>query len=109
MSRIRVTSPALPVFTITFSNSLDVGQPALQIDGVLEIHPRRRRRRADLARRDVLALLLQRLNHVLGVEASRLELVRVEPDAHRVLAGAENVDFADAGQTRQLVPDVIVA
>ena len=84
----------------------DIGEPALHIDGVMEVHTRRRRRRADLARCHVLALLLQGLNHVLGVEAARLELVRIEPDAHRVLAGAELFDFADAGQTRQLIHQI---
>ena len=72
----------------------------------LEIDAGRRRRRSDLPGRDLLALLLQRLHHVLRVQAARLELVRVEPHAHRILAGAENIDVADAGQARQLVPDV---
>ena len=38
-----------------------------------------------------------------GIEAARLQLLRVEPDAHGVLAGAEDDDVADAGQPRQLV------
>ena len=57
----------------------------------------RRRRRADLAGGDLLALLLQRLDHVLRRQAARLQLLGVEPDPHRVLPGAEHVDVADAG------------
>ena len=82
---------------------LDVAEPALQLDRVLEVDAGRRRRHADLARRDLLALLLQRRDDVLGVEAARLQLVRIEPDPHRILAGAEHVDVADAGQPRQFV------
>ena len=51
----------------------------------------------------LLALLLQRLDDVLRRQAARLHLLGIEPDAHRVLAGAEHVDVADAGQPRDLV------
>ena len=44
---------------------VDVGEPALHLDGVLEIDAGRRRRHADLAGGDFLALLLQRRDHVL--------------------------------------------
>ncbi len=37
------------------------------------------------------------------VEPARLHLVGIEPDPHRILAGAEHVDVADAGQPRDLV------
>ena len=43
---------------------------------------------------------------VLRHQAARLQLVRIEPDPHRILAGAEHRDVADAGQPRQLVLDV---
>ena len=85
---------------------LDVAEPALQLDGVLEVDAGRRRRHADLAGRHFLALLLQRRHDVLRVEAARFELFRIEPDPHRILAGAEHIDVADAGQPRQLVPKI---
>ena len=43
---------------------------------------------------------------VLRHQAAHLQLVRIEPDPHRILAGAEHRDVADAGQPRQFVPDV---
>ena len=84
----------------------DVGETAVNLDGVLEVDAGRRRRRADLAGGDFLALLLQRPHHVGGVEAARLQLVRIEPDAHRILAGAEDGDIADARQARKLVLEI---
>ena len=68
----------------------NIGETALDLDGVLEVDAGRRRRRADLTGRDLLALLLQREHHVGGVEAARIEFFRIEPDAHRILAGAED-------------------
>jgi hypothetical protein len=56
----------------------------------------RRGRCADLTRGDLRALLLQRLNHVLRHQPARLHFVRIEPNAHRILAGAEHDDIADA-------------
>jgi len=70
---------------------------------VLEGLAVRRRRHADLTRRHLFVLLLQRLDHVLGIQAAHLQLVGIEPDAHRILAGAEHQDVADAGQARNLV------
>ena len=45
-------------------------------------------------------------DHVLGHEAARLQLLRIEPDADRVLAGAEHGDAADAVEARDLVEQV---
>ena len=99
-------SPLLPVLTMMFSNSRLVVEPAGDVERVLELLARRRRRHADLAGGDLLALLLDRLDDVLRHQPARLQLVRIEPDPHRILAGAEHGDVADAGQARQLVPQV---
>ena len=63
-------------------------------------------RRADAAGRDLGVLLLQRGHDVAGVEALRCELDRIDPDAHRVLALAEDADLRDAGHAREVVDDV---
>ena len=80
-----------------------VAEPAHHVEGVLEGLAVRRRRHADLAGCDLLALLLQRLDDVLHVEPARLHLAGVEPDAHRILAGAEHGGVADAGQPRDFI------
>ena len=91
---------------MTLANSSGIGEPALELDRVLEVDAGRRRRHADLAGGNLLALLLQRRHDVLGVEAARFQLFRIEPDAHRILAGAEHIDVADAGKPRQLVLEI---
>ena len=88
------------------SNWLGVVEPAVDVQRVLERLSRRRRRRADLARGDLLALLLDRLDDVLRHQPAHLQLVRIEPDPHRILAGAEHRHIADAGQSRQLVAEI---
>ena len=80
-----------------------VAEPAGDVEGVLERLAARRRWRADLARRHLRALLPQRLDHVLGHEPARLHFVRIEPNAHRILPGAEHDDVAHAGQPGDLV------
>ena len=82
-----------------------VVEPAVDVQRVLERLARRRRRRADLARGDLLALLLDRLDDVLRHQPAHLQLVGVEPHPHRILPGAEHRDVADARQSRQLVAD----
>ena len=84
----------------------DVVEAAEHINRVLEIDARRRRRHSHLTGGNPLALLLQRLHDFLGIEAACFQLVRIEPDAHRILAGAEHEDVADAGQPRQFVLEV---
>ena len=80
-----------------------IAELARDIERVLERLARGRGRRADLAGGDLLALLLQRLDHVLRHEPARPHLVGIEPDAHRVLAGPEHDDIADARQPGDLV------
>ena len=76
------------------------------VDRVLEIQALGRGRLADLTGRYVLALLLDDLAHVRRGEAERVEFLRVEPDAHRVLADAQHVDVADTGQAREFVDEI---
>jgi hypothetical protein len=71
-------------------------QPSVDVERVLESLARRRRRAADLSGGDLLALLLDGLDHVLRNQVARLQLVGIEPDAHGILAGAEDRDIADA-------------
>jgi hypothetical protein len=78
--------------------AVGLAQSAHHVEGVLEGLSVGRWRHADLAGRDLLALLLQRPDDVLHVEPARLHLVGVEPDPHRILSGAEHRDIADAGQ-----------
>ena len=71
------------------------------VERVLERLRVRRRRHPELAGRDLLVLALERVDDVFGRQRTRIELVGVEPDAHRILAGPENIDLADTGQARQ--------
>ena len=84
----------------------NIDETAAELDRVLEIHVGRRGRHADLSGGDLLALPLQRLDDVGGVETARLQFFRVEPNSRRILAGAEQLDLADAGQPRQLVDQI---
>ncbi len=83
-----------------------VVEPAVDVQRILKCLSRRRRRHADLARGDLLALLLDRLDDVLRHQSTHLQLVGIEPDPHRILAGAEHRHVADPWQPRQLVADV---
>ena len=110
MSLTRTMRPPLPLVGLDD----DVGEfaraslePALDVDRVLEVLVLRRRRHADLARPSPpgsaawMALITS-----VGRQAEGVELLRVQPDAHRILADAEHLDVADARQARQLVDQV---
>ncbi len=81
-------------------------QPALGIDRQQEVAAVRHRLGAELAGGDLHVLLAHRAQHVAGGQAARGDLVRIEPQAHRVVAAAEQLRVADAGDARQLVLDV---
>ena len=85
---------------------LRVAEPARGVDLQLERRSRRRRRLADLARGDLDVLLGDGVLNVDGGHAEVGELVRIEPDAHRIAAFAEHLNVADAGQPLQLVDDL---
>ena len=65
--------------------------------------PRLHRRHAELAGGDLLVLLLDGTDDILRRQRARVELVGVEPEAHRILAGAEDIDIADARHARQFI------
>ena len=78
-------------------------EAALEVQRVLKILAFRRRRRADLAGGDFLALLLDDVDDVLRRQAARLKQVRVHPYAHGVLPGADDRHVADAGEALKFV------
>jgi hypothetical protein len=43
------------------------------------------------------------LNDIHGRHATRGNAVRIEPDAHGIIAGAEHLDLADPGDAGQLI------
>ena len=78
-------------------------QPALRVDRELERRVRRRRRRAEHAGRHLDVLFADRAHDVGRRQLARGQPIRIEPDAHAVFAGAEDLHGADARQARQLV------
>ena len=77
----------------------------LRLHGELEGGIRRRGLLAERTARDLDVLLLQGTNDIGGGELIGGEPVRIEPDADRVFAGAEELDVADAVEAQQLVAD----
>ena len=75
---------------------LRVGEAALRLDIELEGAGLRHGRLIDHASRDLHVLGAQRVDDVAGGQVAQRELLRIEPDAHRVVAGAEDGDVAHA-------------
>ena len=71
-------------------------QPALRVDRQLQVDALDAGRRADHAGRGLDVLLADRAHHVARGEAALRDLLRVEPDAHRIVARAEQLHVADA-------------
>ena len=82
------------------------GQPAERFDVDLIGLVARGRRLVQDTGRDLEILRAQRRERVAGGEIVGRGLVRVEPDAHRVFATADELHVADARQARQHVLDV---
>src|SRR6516225_6469888 len=80
----------------------DIVEAAGDVEGVLKSLRVRRRRHAELAGGDLLVLALERVDDVLGGQRTRVELVGIEPNPHRILAGPEDIDLAHARQAREL-------
>src|ERR1051326_5241011 len=56
-----------------------------------------------------IILLLHRRNDVGDGDAELRELVRLHPEPHRVLTGAEDLDVADSRNARQLIDEIDVS
>ncbi len=78
-------------------------QAALGIDQGQEVAAVRHRFRTQLTGRHLHVLFAHRVEHVAGGKAACRHLVRIEPDAHRVVAAAELLRIADAGNARQFI------
>jgi hypothetical protein len=78
----------------------------LRIDRELHIDALQPRRGADHASRRLHVLAADRSDHVAGRQAALRHLLRIEPDAHRVVARAKQLHVADAFDARQPVLDV---
>ena len=78
-------------------------QTALGVNRDQEIALLRQRLGAKLTGGDLDVLLLHRRHHIRGRQTAGGHLVGIQPDAHRVFAGAKYLDLADAGQARQLI------
>ena len=85
-----------------------LGETAHRADADLEHLLGRRRRIAEGAGRHLQVLLAQRVDDVAGADVPRRQLGRIEPQAHRELALAEDDDVADAGHALDGVLDVQV-
>ena len=81
-------------------------KPARGPDRVGELLARRRRRGADLPRRGLEVLLLDRGIDVRRGQPELGDLVRVDPDAHPVLRAADQVDLGDALDAQDRVAEV---
>ena len=79
------------------------GQPAERLNIELIGRISRHRRLVQDAGGNLHVLRLQRREHFAGVELVSGHLVRIEPDAHRIVARAEQLHVAHAGKPRQRV------
>ena len=64
------------------------------------------RRARDLAARDLQVLGADRCKHVARSQAEIGDLVGIEPQPHRVVARAEDLDVADAVKPQKLIADL---
>ncbi len=83
-------------------------EPALGGDGVGEFLAFRRRRAADLADGIDIVLRVDGGEDVANGQVQRREVLGLDPKAHRVLAGAENIDVGNPLQLRDLVDQIDV-
>ncbi|CAB3753801.1 hypothetical protein BPA30113_05478 [Burkholderia paludis] len=78
-------------------------QAAARVHRQLQRRAGQRRRRADHAGRDLHVLFADRLHDVLGGQPALRDLLRIEPDAHRVVARSPQLHLADALDPRQAI------
>ena len=82
-----------------------LGQATLRADTQLIALGLRHRRLTDAASRHLDVLLAQRVHNIAGRQPAAGKTVGIEPQAHRVLALAEDNDVADARDALDRVPD----
>ena len=85
-SRRRVTSPLRAGLDDDVAELLLVLQAALRIDRELQVDARQARRGADDAGRGLHVLRADLVDDVAGREAALGDLLRIEPDAHGIVA-----------------------
>ena len=96
--------PALAALDDDVLELLRVGQPPLRVDRELVVgRPRRQRLLAEHAGGDLHVLVADRLDDVAGGQPHAGDLLGVQPDAHGVVAGAEQVHVAHPRQPGDLV------
>ena len=83
-----------------------IGQPPLRRDAERHVDPLRHRLVAEPAGRGLRVLLAHGGRDVGRRQAELREPIRLQPDAHRVVARAEHLHVADARNAPQLVDDV---
>ena len=81
-------------------------EPAQGVERELHVLAAGGRLPADRTGRDLHVLVADRINHLLGRQVERREPFGVEPDAHAVVALAEQADVANAFDSGQLILDV---
>ena len=84
-------------------------QSALRTDRVSEFLSARNRFAADLPGRIYRVLLLHCGDDVGHGDAELRELVGLDPQPHRVLAGAEHLNISNSRNARQLIEQIDVA
>src|SRR5215467_5103856 len=96
-------APPVIRFEDDIGELLGPGQPAERFDIDLVGFVTRGWRLIENTGRDLQILCAQCREHVIGAEVVYRDFVRIEPDAHGVLAGALELDIADAMQAREHV------
>ncbi len=79
-----------------FGKFLGRFETPVNIDRQLELHTGIIRRAANRSRRDLYVLALNGRNNIARGQAAFGNLVRVKPDAHRVITRPEQTDLPDA-------------
>src|SRR5262249_36118331 len=78
-------------------------KPALHVEDVRELGAGQRRLATDATRGDLGVLFAHGVQYVVDAHAALGDLAGVEPQAHRVVAGAEQAHVARTGQAREYV------
>ncbi len=108
MSRMRVTRPWGSVFTMIGTEFLGRGKATecANVDLVGPTSVAEHGRLVKSASRNLSVLSPQDGQDVAGADVARGRLVRIDPDAHRVLPFAQDPEVGHARQTRDLILDI---